>query len=309
MGHGNWSHDAYDSLSSSKDYASKSADDIFSKTVKKDMLPKGVDVRESRDSDEHPESLAVAIFLDDTGSMGRIPENIVKNELPTLMNTIIDNGIEHPQILFGAINDHHCMTYCDAPIQIGQFESATDKLDTWLTSVAIQGGGGAQKKESYLLAWYFAGRHTSIDCFEKRNEKGFLITIGDEMSWDSVSRDVIEQIFGGEAPEDVTDKQLLEEAQRLYNVYHIHVNEASYKDDPEVLGYWKDMLGERLIVLNDYTAICATIATLIAVQHGVDINDATSKFDDNMKGLVTSALATVTTGSVVSKNDDGVIEL
>ncbi|RLF58280.1 MAG: hypothetical protein DRN27_05810 [Thermoplasmata archaeon] len=309
MGHSNWSNDAYTDLSSSKSYATKSADDIFSKSVKKDMLPKDVDVRESRDSDAHPESLAVAIFLDDTGSMGRIPEDIVKNELPTLMNTIIDNGVEHPQILFGAINDHHCMNYCDAPIQIGQFESGTDELDKWLTSVAIQGGGGAQSRESYLLAWYFAGRHTSIDCFEKRNEKGFLFTIGDEMSWDSLSRDVIEQIFGGEAPEGVTDKQLLEEAQRLYNVYHIHVNEASYRDDPTVLGYWKDMLGERLIIVNDYTAICATIATLIAVQHGVDINDVTSKFDSKIAGLVTTALATVATGAIVSKNDDGVIKL
>ena len=306
MGYSSWSGDAYDNLSSSKSYHSKSADDIFSRDAKSDMLPKGLDVRESRDSDEHPESLAVMIFLDDTGSMGRIPEDIVKNELPTLMNTIIDNGVEHPQVLFGAVNDHHCI---HTPLQIGQFESGTEELDKWLTSVAIQSGGGAQARESYLLAWYAAGRHTSIDCFEKRNEKGFLFTIGDEMSWDSISPDVIEQIFGGEAPEGVTDKQLLEEAQRMYNVYHIHVNEASYRDDPEVLGYWKDMLGERLIVINDYRGICATIATLIAVQHGVDIKDATSKLDDNMKGLVTNALATVNTGSVVSKNDDGVIEL
>lgn len=306
MGYSGWSDDAYTNLSSSKSYASKSAKDIFSSSAKSDMLPKGVDVRESRDSDEHPESLAVMVFLDDTGSMGRIPENIVKNELPVLMNTIIDNGVEHPQVLFGAINDHHCI---DTPLQIGQFESGTEELDKWLTSVAIQSGGGAQARESYLLAWYAAGRHTSIDCFEKRNEKGFLITIGDEMSWDKLSARDIETIFGGEANEDVTDKQLLEEAQRLYNVYHIHVNEASYRDDPQVLGYWKDMLGERLIVLDDYTAICATIATLIAVQHGVDMADATAKFDDKTKGLVTTALATVVKGSIVSANDDGVIKL
>lgn len=306
MGYSNWSDDAYTNLSSSKSYASKSADDIFSSSAKNDMLPKGLDVRESRDSDAHPESLAVMVFLDDTGSMGRIPENIVKNELPVLMNTIIDNGIEHPQVLFGAINDHHCI---ETPLQIGQFESGTEELDKWLTSVAIQRGGGAQARESYLLAWYAAGRHTSIDCFEKRNEKGFLITIGDEMSWDELSPSAIETIFGGEANEGVTDKQLLEEAQRLYNVYHIHVNEASYRDDPQVLGYWRDMLGERLIVLDDYTAICATIATLIAVQHGVDIADATSKFDDKTKGLVTTALATVVKGSIVSASDDGVIDL
>jgi len=303
MGFGKWSDDAYTHLSAS--YATKSADAIFSRTAVKDMLPVNLTVRESRDSDVHPNSVAVMVFLDDTGSMGRIPEDIVKNELGTLMNTIIDNGVPDPQILFGTINDHHCI---DTPIQIGQFESGTDELDKWLTSMALQGGGGGQDMESYLLAWLIAGRHTSIDCFEKRNEKGFLFTIGDEKSWDSVTANSLRKILGYEKAEDVSDKQLLEEAQRLYNVYHIHVNEASYRDDPRVLGYWKDVLGERLIILNDYHAICATIATLIACQHGADMKTVTSKFDAKTAGIVTTALATVS-ATIVAANDDGVIKL
>lgn len=303
MGFGKWSDDAYTHLSAS--YATKSADAIFSKTAVKDMLPVNLTVRESRDSDVHPNSVAVMVFLDDTGSMGRIPEDIVKNELGTLMNTIIDNGVPDPQILFGTINDHHCI---DTPIQIGQFESGTDELDKWLTGMALQGGGGGQDMESYLLAWLIAGRHTSIDCFEKRNEKGFLFTIGDEKSWDSVTANSLRKILGYEKAEDVSDKQLLEEAQRLYNVYHIHVNEASYRDDPRVLGYWNDMLGERLIILNDYHAICATIATLIACQHGADMKAVVSKFDKKTAGLVTTALAKIT-ATLVAANDDGVIKL
>jgi len=303
MGFGKWSDDAYTHLSAS--YATKSADAIFSKTAVKDMLPVNLTVRESRDSDAHPNSVAVMVFLDDTGSMGRIPEDIVKNELGTLMNTIIDNGVPDPQILFGTINDHHCI---DTPIQIGQFESGTDELDKWLTGMALQGGGGGQDMESYLLAWLIAGRHTSIDCFEKRNEKGFLFTIGDEKSWDSVTANSLRKILGYEKAEDVSDKQLLEEAQRLYNVYHIHVNEASYRDDPRVLGYWNDMLGERLIILNDYHAICATIATLIACQHGADMKAVVSKFDKKTAGLVTTALAKIT-ATLVAANDDGVIKL
>ena len=163
--------------------------------------------------------------------------------------------------------------------------------------------------ESYLQAWLIAGRHTSIDCFEKRNQKGFLITIGDELSWDSLDVDALKEIMGYAQAEKVTDTQLLEEAQRLYNVYHIHVNEASYRDDPTVLGYWRKTLGERLIVLDDYNAICETIATLIAVQHGVDIDAVTSKFDAKTKGLVTTALATVVTGTIVSGDDEGVMDL
>lgn len=307
MGYSGWSGDAYDNLKTTKSYATKSADQIFSKSLAADMNPNGLGVRESRDSDAHPESVAVMVYLDVTGSMGRIPDAIVRDKLGALMNTIIDNGVEHPQILFGAIGDHRTD---EAPLQVGQFESGTEELDKWLTQIYLEGYGGGQARESYLLAWLVGGRHTSIDCFEKRNQKGFLITIGDEMSWDTLDTRTLRDLMGyTDAEVDLTDKQLLEEAQRLYNVYHIHINEASYRDDPRVLGYWKDMLGERLIVLNDYNAVCETIATLIAVQHGVDMEEVTSKFDSSIAGLVTTALATVDMGSTVAKTDDGVIKL
>jgi len=304
MGYSTWSNDAYAHLSAS--YVDKNADEIFSKSAVSEMLPINITVRESRDSDAHPVSLAVMVFLDVTGSMGKIPESIIKNELGTLMNTIIDNGVSDPQILFGAIGDHHCDS---TPLQIGQFESGTEDLDKWLKNMYLEGGGGGQNMESYLLAWLIAGRHTSIDCFEKRNTKGFLFTIGDEKSWNCVDADSLKHLLGYTQTEEVSDSQLLEEAERLYNVYHIHINEASYRDDPNILNYWKTVLGERLIVLNDYHAICATIATLIAVQYGVDMASVVSKFDAKTAGIVTTALATVITGSIVSKNDEGVINL
>lgn len=304
MGGGHWSTNAYADLSAS--YSTKSVDKIFSKSLKSDMSPMNLGVRESRDSDEHPESLAVMVWLDVTGSMGRIPEDIIKNELGTLMDTIIKNGIEHPQILFGAIGDHISDT---TPLQIGQYESSTEGIDKWLTSIYLEGCGGGQKKESYLQGWLVAGRHTSIDCFEKRNQKGFLFTIGDEMSWDKISNYDLKSILGYSSEVEVTDKQLLEEAQRTYNVYHIHVNEGSYKNDSEVLGYWKDMLGERLIILDDYHSICAVISTIIAVQHGVDMSTVVKGFDKHTAAMVTNALATVETSVIVGVGDEGVMKL
>lgn len=303
MGYSSWDKDAYSNLSSS--YATKSASQIFSSSASNDMLPKGITIRESRDSDIHPLSLAIMVFLDVTGSMGRIPESIIKNELATLMDTIIDNGVPDPQILFGAIGDHITDS---TPLQLGQFESGTAELDKWLKQTYIEGGGGGQSKESYLLGWLVAGRHTSIDCFEKRNEKGFLFTIGDEASWNKVDAHRLKELMGYPEGQEVSDTQLLEEAQRLYNVYHIHVNEGSYRNDSDVLGYWKNMLGERVIILEDYHAICATIATLIACQHGVDIATVVGKFDANIAGIVTTALAKVTT-TIVASSDEGVMNL
>jgi hypothetical protein len=80
MGYSAWSDDAYVNLTSSKSYASKSADEIFSNSLSKDMTPMNLGIRESRDSDAHPTSLAIMVFLDKTGSMGHIPEAIVKKK-------------------------------------------------------------------------------------------------------------------------------------------------------------------------------------------------------------------------------------
>ena len=106
MGYSKWSDDAYDFLKDTR--AGASADDIFTNNragrASDQMLPTGVKFRESRDSDIHPDSLAIAVFLDETGSMGRIPEVLVREKLGPLMNTLIDHGVPHPQILFGGIS-------------------------------------------------------------------------------------------------------------------------------------------------------------------------------------------------------------
>src|SRR5438128_948260 len=48
------------------------------------MDPRGVRVRESRDSDAHPESHAVVVLFDVTGSMHRVPR-VLQAHLPKLM--------------------------------------------------------------------------------------------------------------------------------------------------------------------------------------------------------------------------------
>jgi len=306
MGHSSWSDDAYSSLKSSR--VNSKVDDIFVNNkagkASDSMSPFGIKIRESRDSDAHPESLAIAVFLDVTGSMGRIPEVLVREKLGSLMNTLIGHGIQHPQILLGAIGDHVSDQY---PLQVGQFESGTDELDKWLTSIYLEGNGGGQEMESYLMGWLLCARHTSCDCFEKRGQKAFLFTIGDEASWNNLSADHLKKIMGYTEASTLTDVQLLAEAQRNYHVFHIHVNEASYKDHPKVLGYWRNLIGERLIILNDYNSIAETIATTVAVIHGVDINSILTTFDSKTADTIKTALVNIKS---TSKNVvDGIVKL
>lgn len=304
MGYGNWSSDAFDNLKSSR--KSQSTSQIFtSRSLAGDMNPKGFVFRESRDSVDHPESVPVMVFLDVTGSMGRIPEVLVREKLGALMDTIIKHGVPHPQILFGGIGDHHCDS---TPLQVGQFESATKELDQWLTKMYLEGGGGGQMKESYLLAWLTAARHTSIDSFEKRKQKGFLFTIGDEWTWDNVSADTLKSLMGYKHSEGISAEAILREAQRMYHVFHIHINEASYRDDPGVLNPWKDLLRERLIILNDYNAVAETIATTVAIISGADKNKVISSFDRMIASTVSSALAHIS-GSTGLASSSGVVKL
>src|SRR4051794_34691824 len=55
------------------------------------MNPKGVKLRESRDSEAHPESHAVGVLFDVTGSMQSVPR-VLQENLPRLMGLLIRKG-------------------------------------------------------------------------------------------------------------------------------------------------------------------------------------------------------------------------
>lgn len=304
MGYTSWSSDAYSHLKTS--YSGKSADQIFSSGMNPTMDPKGLVFRESRDSDAHPNSIAIAVFLDVTGSMGQIPEMLIRHKLGSLMDTLLAHGVEDPQVMFSAIGDHHTDR---APLQIGQFESGTDELNDCLSKVYIEGGGGGQNMESYLLAWLVAGRHTSIDCFEKRGNKGFLFTIGDEKNWDSVAAPRLKELMGYAQTDPITDAQVLAQAQRMYHVFHIHINETGYKDNPDVIGYWKKLLGERALILDQHMAVAELIASTVAVINGANLDKVAAEFDDATAKSVKNALMLVKTDVIKAGGNSGVVKL
>lgn len=210
------------SLSRGISYQTKSREEVFAqRAMHRDMDVKGK-IRESRDSDEHPTSYPIIIALDVTGSMGVIPEYLIKVGFPEIMKKIMDEGIEHPQVCFLGIGDH----YTDiSPLQVGQFESSDELLDKWLKIIWLEGHGGGNGGESYSLAWYFAARHTSIDSFLKRGQKGVLITIGDEPCHGSLSQESIKKLLGDtlEGVRDLEASNILREAQESWNVYHINL--------------------------------------------------------------------------------------
>ena len=206
------------------------------------MSPHGLEFREARDSEAHPNTVPVIIALDVTGSMGFIPEQMVKRDLGHIMQTLIDAGVDDATVCFLAIGDKYDLS----PLQVGQFESGDQELVTWLERTWLEGHGGGGNHESYDLAWLFAAQHTITDAWEKRGQKGFLFTIGDERNWEEIEGTRLSEIMGYKQSQSYTPKRLLEMAQEKWNVMHIHVSDGNYAVD-DVDKFWKPLLGQSFV--------------------------------------------------------------
>lgn len=264
-------------------YASKSASEIFTQNALRmaheSMNPNGVIFREARDSDVHPNTVPIILGLDVTGSMGHIPHELIKEGLPKLMGGIIQGGVPDPALLFLGIGDHECDRY---PLQVGQFESGDEELDMWLTRTYIEGGGGGNAGESYLLAWYFAAFHTKTDAFEKRGQKGLLFTVGDEPGLKTLPASAIKEIMG-QGQQTYTHLELLAEAQKRYDVYHISVLHSGQAIDADV--EWKELLGQNCLSIEDHREIPNVIKKIICDKHkssvsGLGINPVSGGLDN-----------------------------
>lgn len=300
MGYSSWSSATYASIKT--DYTTKKVDDIFvnNKTRQIDPLmdPKNMRVRECRDSSNHPKTLGIEFFLDETGSMRNIPEKLIRYKLGTLIETLLKHGIADPAVLFAAIGDHEADNF---PLQVGQFESDAGGLNKWLTSVYLEGNGGGNAGESYLLAWYTAARYSSMDCFEKRGKKGYLFTVGDEATLKSILASDIKELFGVGEASPVTAEQILKEARQMFHVFHIHCVEGSNGTDRNVIDSWKDLLGQNLILLDNSDNVAETVASTVAIMEGVD-KDSVLKSLGSASPSVSRALINVNSQTGVTSS-------
>ena len=292
MGYSSWSSTraAYSTYTDTS--ATKSTREVFTSSRMKDyMNPTGVLVRESRDSEQNPNSTAIILGLDVTGSMGIIADKMAREGLGTLVEGILDRKpVTDPQICVMGFGD----VFCDrAPLQVTQFE-VDIRIAEQLSDIYLEGGGGGNGFESYDLPWYFAANRTEIDCFEKRGKKGYLFTIGDEPpAPNGLTRHEIKQVFGNDDQQDYSASELLEQAERKYNVFHVIVEQGNHarRDLPNVKAQWRELLGGRAILLSNYNYISEVILAVMEVSEGADPEDVVSTFQDrDVREVVRHAL-------------------
>lgn len=288
MGSGRWDSDAYAVTTAS--YADKTREEIFqSRSINEDLDPKHITVRESCDSDDNPNSTAIIIGLDVTGSMGFIPEKMAREGLDTLIGGIYERRpVSDPHVMLMAIGDIHCDR---SPLQVTQFE-ADIRISEQLAELWLEGGGGGNQFESYDLPWAFAAQKTQIACFDKRGVKGYLFTIGDEMPPRTASKDLLQRKVNLKYQSEVTAEQLLKQAQEKYHVFHIIVEEGSYaKRAPGVYDAWKDLLDKRAILLDDHNHISQVVLSIIEVNEGAKAEEVIARWEDeNVQRSVRRAL-------------------
>lgn len=311
MGGGVWNKGTYDKVTSRKVATGTSF--AYTTTSKSrgayeahDDLKVIVDdrpvTRESRDSDEHPESTPIVIGFDVTGSMGENPM-ILQRELKGLFGMLVRKDVvSDPQVAIGAYGDTHCD---EVPVQLSQFES-DNRIDDNLDNVFIEGGGGGNNGEtSTALAWFVA-RHVVTDAWERRGKRGYLFLVGDECALPVPSHQT-QKFLGERQPHDITPEEAFGAVTERWDTYFLLVDNYAAKSQHSRRKYSELLGDDHVITLETIESAPAVIASVIGyaedtVDSGTlagDLSDA--GFSDEV------AIATVRATAGLSKGTAGAI--
>ena len=270
MGGGTWSKDVYDRVTTAK--VSKGTTFGYDRFAKKtgryeahddlkvlDKIGRPVQ-RESRDSDEHPESTPIIVGFDVTGSMGGNPA-ILQRELKGLFGMLVRKDVvSDPQIAIAAYGD----TECDrVPVQFSQFES-DNRIDDNLDNVFIEGGGGGNDGEmSTALAWYVAN-NVVTDAWDKRGKRGYLFLIGDESAL-PVSRSESREFLGESQPREIRPEDAFNAVKERWNTYFLLVDNYAANWQNSRVKYEKLLGNDHVITLETTESAPAVIASVIGI--------------------------------------------
>ena len=258
-------------------------------TLKPELDPRTFKVRESRDSVDNPQSTPIIVALDVTGSMNPISDKIAREGLGILFNEILSRKpVTNPHLMFMGFGDVAARD--PAPLQVSQFE-ADNRIVDQLTDIWLVGGGG-NDYESYHLPLYFAAMHTSIDSIEKRKKKGYLFTLGDESVPKSpLTPDHIETVFGYKSQVSLSYKQCLEMASRMYECFHLVTAQGNHGS--RFFPRWQEEIGQRALLVEDYTKIAEVIVSTIQVMEGDNVAAVVDSWDPDTSIVVKRAVGSL----------------
>ena len=132
-------------------------------------------------------------------------------------------------------------------------------------------------------------RHTALDCFEKRNQRGYLFVLGDETPYPKVKRKEVARVIGDGLQTDIPVEELIAELERTFEVYYVLPKMTHHWNNPLVHRRSVELLGQNTMPLEDPAAICELIASTIGMAEGkVDLKHLA---DDLREAGTSSAVA------------------
>jgi len=307
MGTGGYSTRDWDRFSTKRKYHDPhtTTRDIYSKNhLDKDLDPKNFTIRESTDSPDNPESTPVIIGLDVTGSMNPVLDSIARKGLKTVCEGIYDRKpIKDPHICVLGVGDVECDR---APFQATQFE-ADIRIFEQLEKLYLEGGGGGNDFESYILAWYFARYRTKTDSFSKRGIKGYIFTAGDEEITRKIHSNQFKQFLNDGDMRSYTANELYDLVFPEWNVYHIIIKQGSHASRAfgQVYSSWENVIGaQRVIPLDDHTKMGEVIVSVLEMASGKSLEDTAKSWDGSTAVTVGESLKSLMGKSPVTKSID-----
>ena len=275
--------------------------------------------RESRDSADNPLATPILLGTDVTGSMGHLAQEVL-SAMDVVCTELYDRRpVTDPHILTAAIGD----LFCDsAPLQVTQFE-ADIRIAEQTQKLWIEHGGGGNYGESYAGFWFFAGMLTSSDAWDKRKEKGWLFTVGDEPCLGSkgligaglgrghpdgvaITRAQAKRFFGLDIEADLSAEDCYDLAAQRYEIFHICVN-RNY--EPGVKASFGSILGDRLIWMQDTAHLPELIVSAIQVAKGADAATVAGSWSGDTSVAIKEALGGLAVAGAGGPGGGGVAAL
>ncbi len=281
MGYGSYSASDWTKLKNSRQLTKdKSVSEVFTKrSCDQKYDPRYIGTRECFDSTDHPNTTPIVVGLDVTGSMGYLAVEVATGALNELITKLYSTGaVEDPALMCAAYGD-----FLDAsPLQVTQFESDI-RIAQQLLDIFFENRGNSQVVPTCL--WEFLARHTNIDAIRKRNEKGFVFTIGDEalIRQDSVD-DTISRVIG-DTTNYGTREAVLADVQQKFNVFHIMLGRRNPEND-------KLLPGHTITIGRDEIGnIPEIIISTIQMQKGKKLDEVVDQWEELERPAIRSALS------------------
>ena len=272
MGYSRWTDADYQVYASVSNYRSaKTVQEVFTNTSgpPDNFVVGNITLRESRNSEQNPNSTPIIFGLDVTGSMGVYAAKIAQEHLPNLMSHIINNNsVPDPHILIMGIGDPRA--YDSYPAQASQFETDLRIIEQ-TRELFIEGRGGGNEHEGYDQAWYFAKYCTATDA-KAEGRKGIIFTFGDEcIAPDPLTEQQWRKVFGNkEYPHFTSMKELYSAVAADWEIFHVIIEEGSYYQASRrntVKSRWEQVLPKSRILYcqnsGDITKICQTALEIL----------------------------------------------